>query len=122
MPLLQKECIMPHLKTLLLFLVSATLFPACSAYLDNYHYMPQPAVLEVPATAQNQPPQVTSMVVVVGIRREDKDAHLPLSVEIRLRIDNNGPRTVNFDPRTLELASGNFAPFPAPILDVAQPV
>ena len=47
---------------------------------------------------------------------------MPTSVEVRLRIDNNGTHRINFDPRSLSLMDGSLAVFPPPIVRPPTPV
>lgn len=92
----------------------------CSTYVEGYHYVPRPAVALVPATQPSQPPPVATIVSVMGIHRAQKD--IPESVEVRLRLENNGPETVVFDPRTMQLLDGGLMEMPPPILRPPTPV
>jgi hypothetical protein len=97
----------------------------CSPYVEGLRYAPHPAVAEVRLAAtsagqQAQPP-LTGYATVIGIRREDQKQHVPLSVEVRLRLDNHGPQEVAFDPRTLDLTDAELARFAPPLLSIPQP-
>jgi hypothetical protein len=85
-----------------------------SPYVDGYYFSPRPLVADIPATQPSQPPPVAAYATVVGIRNEDDKLHVPESVEVRLRIDNNGPDSVLFDPRSMELNTGDLFRFPPP--------
>ncbi|HET6249042.1 MAG TPA: hypothetical protein VFE47_15195 [Tepidisphaeraceae bacterium] len=106
-------------------LLGLTLLTGCSPYVDGYYYAPHPAVAEIQATTTTtQPAQapappaapVTVYATVVGIRRENRDQHIPLSVEVRLRLDNHGQAAVTFDPHTLDLTTGDLVRFPPPVI------
>lgn len=97
----------------LLLLASAI---GCSPYEDDFEYAPRPALVEVRATSPQRPPVVTALVSVIGVRREDRKEAIPQSIEIRVRLEDNGPETVVFDPRTLNLTNGRLMPFPPPIV------
>jgi hypothetical protein len=92
------------------------LLVGCGPYVDGYYYSPRPAMTAVPTTQPSEPPPVVALASVIGIRREDSTLHIPLSVEIRLRLDNNGPQVVTFDPRMMELTTGDLVRFPPPVL------
>ncbi len=94
----------------------------CSSYVDGYYYMPRPVVAEIPSTQPAQPPPVAAFASVVGIRREDKKLLIPESVEVRMRLDNNGPPTVTFDARSLELTTGDIVRFPPPLIETSGPM
>jgi len=98
------------------------LLGGCSTYIDGYHYVPRPAVALVPATQPSQPPPCAAIASIVGVHREDRGAGVPESVEVRMRLENNGPESVVFDPRTMELLDGGLMEFPPPVLRPAQPV
>jgi hypothetical protein len=96
----------------LLLLVSLT---GCSPYLDDFDYRPRPAVSEIRSSAASQTPALVSLASVIGVHRQDKKLDIPESVEIRLRLENNGPEAVVFDAKTMELTSAHLTPFPPPI-------
>jgi hypothetical protein len=103
-------------------LLLVSFLAGCSSYVDGYYYMPRPVIAELPATQPSQPPPVTAFASIVGIRRQDQKAALPESVEVRLRLDNNGPPTTTFDVRSLELTTGDLARFPPPLIQTSGPV
>jgi hypothetical protein len=103
----------------LLALIVLTVAGGCSPYLD-YYYAPRPFVAQVPSTQPSQPPPLDALVAVIGIRREDHKRSTPESVEVRLRLDNNGPEPVEFDPQSLSLSDAALVAFPAPILDIPE--
>ena len=88
----------------------------CSPYLEDFGYSPHPAVAEVHSTTNSQSPAVVAMASVIGVHVADKKLDIPESVEVRLRLENNGQETATFDPRTLELTSAYLQPFPPPIV------
>jgi hypothetical protein len=94
----------------------------CSTYVEGYHYAPRPAVALVPATQPTQPPPSGAIVSIIGVHREDRGAGIPESVEVRMRVENNGPETVVFDPRTMGLLDGGLMELPPPVLRPPQPV
>jgi hypothetical protein len=96
------------------------LLGGCSTYVEGFHYVPRPAVALVPGTQPSQPPPTAAIVSVVGVHREDRGAGIPESVEVRMRVENNGPENVVFDPRTMELLDGGLMEFPPPVLRPAQ--
>jgi hypothetical protein len=67
-------------------------------------------------------PTVTAYASVVGVRRDDRQQHIPLSFEVRLRLDNHGPQAVTFDPRSLDLSNGELLGFPPPIVSPPQAI
>lgn len=99
------------LGSVLLFLVAG-----CSPYVEDYEFVPRPALAQLPATQPSQPPPVAAWASVIGVRRADRDLGVPDSVEISLRVENNGARQVLFDPRTMELTDGTLERFPDPVI------
>ena len=99
----------------LLLLASVT---GCSSYLDGFDYWPRPAVVEVRSTAATQPqaPPMVVMASVIGVRVADKNLGIPQSVEIRMRLENNGIEVAVFNPNAMELVGGRLRPFPPPII------
>lgn len=98
----------------------------CSPYVEGFHYRPHPAVADVrlastQPSAQAQSP-LTAYASVGGVRREDQKQHIPLSVEVRMRLDNHGPQEVIFDPHTLQLTDAQLVRFPPPLGVPAEPV
>lgn len=107
------------------FIVSLQLLAlavGCSPYEDDFEYAPRPALVEVRSTSPQRGPAVSALVSVIGIRREDRKLGVPESIEIRMRLENNGPETVVFDPRTLSLTNGRLVPFPPPIVRPPGPI
>jgi len=87
-----------------------------SPYVDGYLYQPRPVVADIPATQPNDPPPVRAYASVVGVRYEDQKANVPESVEVRLRLDNNGPEPISLNPTSLELTTGNLFRFGPPVV------
>jgi len=110
--------------TLLASLLGLMLVTGCSPYINDIYYTPHPAVAEVQVAttqpAQVATPPVTTYATIVGVRREDRDQHIPLSVEVRLRLENHGSQAVSFDPHTLDLTNGELVVFPPPIVRPPQ--
>jgi hypothetical protein len=100
----------------------------CSPYVDGLYFSPSPAVVELtksgaPAQPGTQSPApLTALATVVGVRREDSHENLPESIQIALRLENNGSQAVEFDPHTLQLMTGKLFVFPPPILRPAAPI
>jgi hypothetical protein len=85
----------------------------CSDYVGDYEYVPRPAIAQVPTTQPQSLPAVTEWATVEGVRRADRDAGIPLSVEVHLQLQNAAPEMLTFDPRSMVLTDGalmNFAP------------
>ena len=93
-----------------------------SPYVGGYFFVPRPAIANLPATQPSEPPPVSASASIIGVRWEDRKASLPESIEVRLRLDNNGPWTVTFDPRYMQLSTGDLVQFPQPITEPAAPV
>lgn len=93
--------------SLLLLVVGCSQAP----YVEGYYFSPHPALAEIPATQPSQPPPLAAYATIVGIRRPDDKQQIPFSVEVRLRLDNNGPYPVSFDPRSLDLQTGDLLEF-----------
>ncbi len=89
----------------------------CSVYESGFRFAPHPGIVEIPSTQSAQGPAVSTSVSVIGVRKDDSTDHLPASVEVRLRFDNNGLQPVTFNPHTLQLLNGELLKFPPPILD-----
>lgn len=98
----------------------------CGPYVEDFHYLPHPAYAEIRAstasTTQPAQPPVTANATVIGIRRADSAAHVPLSIEVRLRVDNHGPLPITFDPASLDLSTGELMRFPPPLVRPQGPV
>ena len=101
-----------------LVLTSLFLLAGCSPqpYVPGYAFYPQPAMLDVlhPTAGGAQQTPLTVYVSILGVRRADAHHHVPHSVAVRMRLENNGPGNVRFDPRTLQLVTGTLRSFDAP--------
>jgi hypothetical protein len=102
--------------TFAIMLPGLLFFAGCSGYVDGYEYTPRPALEVVPPKLPDQPPPVEAMASIVGVRYSDSRSDLPACVEVHLRLDNNGPQTIRFDPRTMNLINGDLWRFPAVIV------
>ncbi|MCP3905082.1 MAG: hypothetical protein GY715_15770 [Planctomycetes bacterium] len=112
------------MKTLrLILLPAALLVGGCtSTYLHQFAYVPMPAKLELTARADEMP-LVRILVSVIGVRRADRDAGLPVTVEMRVRVENLGTdETLTFDPTSLTLLSGDLETFSPPVLSTDAPM
>jgi len=98
----------------LMALLAVGLLGGCSSYYD-IDFAPRPAVSEVRPSGSQQP-AVTGLASVIGVHREDHDLHIPESVEIRLRLENNGQETLTFDPHSMDLTGADLQPFGPPIV------
>lgn len=111
--------------TVAAMLASFVALPGCGSgtYEPAAYYEPQPALVEVVYRAAGQAQQVplTVLASVRGIRRADSKAGTPPSVEVRLRLENHGPSSVEFDPGSLELTSGSLRDFSPPRADPPAP-
>ena len=90
-------------------------------YESGYTFYPQPATINVRRVGSNQPPQVTVLVTVLGVRNADPKAYVPYSVALRMRFDNVGQSRISFAPSSLELVTGTLIPFPPPVAEPPQP-
>src|SRR6185437_10043822 len=111
----------------LTWFVSAPLLLAmiggCSTYVSRYDFAPRPAFAEIRSNFPDQPATpVMAVASVIGVRRASSDENLPASVEVRLRVDNNGTKPVTFDPQSMELIDGQLLKFPPPLVRPSQPV
>jgi hypothetical protein len=101
-------------------IVPLLLMVGCAAGYEDYYYLPHPGMAAIPATQPSQPPLVTAFATVVGINGpDDRSGRLP-TVATRLRLHNNGPETVTFDPHSISLSTSDLVPFPAPILNTTS--
>jgi hypothetical protein len=96
--------------------------PGCAQYIGDYQFAPRPMLAQVPATQPGQTPPLTALASVLGVRRTDQEQGIPESVHVRLRLENDGPGPVNFNPLTLGLTNGVLYRFPTPLTAPAQPV
>jgi len=105
---------------LLLGLLCVGSLVGCSPYLEDFNYSPHPAVVEVRSTTNSQSPAVVALASVIGVHVADKKLDIPESVELRLRLENNGQETATFDPATMQLTSAHLQPFPPPIIHIGN--
>ena len=99
--------------------VLASLVGGCaqSIYVPDYTFVPQPAVIDVVRRDSKVGAQpLTVLANIYGIRYADEARHLPRSVEVRMRFENNGTTAVHFDPNTLDLVTGALRGFEHPDL------
>jgi hypothetical protein len=94
----------------------------CSPYLGDFQYVPHPALAEIPPVAPDKASPLSAFVSVIGVFRGDAKQGIPESVEVRFRLENNGPHAVSFDPNSLELMTGDLQSFQPPIVRPPQPV
>jgi hypothetical protein len=94
----------------------------CSTYVEDFDYMPHPALAEIPPVAPDKGPPVSAFATVIGVHRADRDQDIPLSVEVRLRLENNGPHTIVFDPQSMQLTTGDLLDFDPPIARPAHSI
>jgi hypothetical protein len=88
----------------------------CSPYLDDYSYTPRPGLADVPATQPSQSPPLSAYASIIGVRIDDSRDQIPESVEVALQLNNNGPQTATFNPRSFALSDGTLTPFLPPLL------
>jgi hypothetical protein len=113
---------MKHLLISLLVPPLLLLAGGCSVYLDGYRYLPHPGFAQSPTTQPTDQPSVTGYATVVGVRTDDADDHIPASIEVRLRVQNNSTQDVTFDPRSMQLMTGELMKFAPPILGGQQAI
>jgi hypothetical protein len=94
----------------------------CSQYDDDYQFTPRPVTAQIPGTQPSSPPPVTVEATVVGVRYNDDQNHIPPSVEIRMRMDNDSDENVTFDPMSLQLTTAQLVQFPPPIVRPPTPI
>jgi len=94
----------------------------CSQYVEGYNYAPRPVTAQIPATQPQDPPPVTAMASVIGIRYDDQEDQIPPSVEIRLNVENTGRDTVVLDPASMELSNGQLLRFAPAIVRPPTPI
>jgi len=98
------------------------LFSGCSIYVPDYSYVPHPAMADVPPNPPQTSPPISVSATIAGVRYDDHQNAIPSSVELRLRMDNNGPNKVVFDPMSLELSNSELVRFPQPIVRPPTPI
>lgn len=113
---------MTRLSCLTLALLFLPLAGGCSPYFEDYHYVPRPAFVELPPAPPQQTPPASASISIIGVRRADSKEGIPESVQVRMRLDNNGPQPIVFDPQTMELTNGTLLRFPPPLLRPPQPI
>jgi len=84
--------------------------------------MPRPAVANIPPAPPQTYPPVTALASVIGVRLPDSRQGIPTSVQVQLRIENNGPETVVFQPQSMQLLDGVLMDFPPPMVPAPSPV
>jgi hypothetical protein len=103
----------------LLLLLTALMFigGGCSLYLDDYRYVPRPAIAGIPPKpAEGTSPQLTVLASIVGVRRDDAKSGIPSSVEVQLQFENAGPQKITFDPHTLQMSDASLTNLLPPIV------
>src|SRR5581483_1327518 len=89
--------------------------PGCSPYVGDYQYYPRPALAEIPSTQpQSEPPPLSVLTSIVGVRYEDRSDNLPSSVEVRLQVENNSQQPATFESGSLALINGELLTFGPP--------
>jgi hypothetical protein len=89
---------------------------APAIYVPDYTFVPQPAVIDVVSHDKVGGQPLTVLATIYGVRYADESRHLPRSIEVRMRVENNGTATVHFDPNTLDLVTGSLRGFEPPAL------
>jgi hypothetical protein len=83
---------------------------------------PNPQYPPPPQGAPQEPPLISTFATVVGVHRENKQAGIPTSVELRIRVVNHAAHSAVFEPQSLELVDGEMLRFSPPILRPSEPV
>ncbi len=108
------------------YLIGTTLLSCalcgCSPYLGDYQYVPHPALAEVPPSPPDKASPLSVFASVIGVYAGDARQGIPQSVEVRFRMENNGPHSVSFDPASLRLDTGDLQSFQPPIVRPPTPV
>lgn len=83
---------------------------------SGYRYAPEPALVEIfhHSTTQEQQTPLSVLVSVTGVRQGDTSAGNPATIDVRMRLEDHGPATVDFDPKTAQLVTGSLQSFGAP--------
>ena len=99
--------------TLLLGLIALAVLTGCSSspYNEDYKWAPRPATARIHPANMPNAEVLTAMGSVIGLRNEDQEQRIPESIEVRLRLDNTGNEPVSFDPRSMELMTGELIKF-----------
>jgi hypothetical protein len=113
-----------HRWIILLGLLCFPVLMGCSSspYLEDYRYTPRPATARVHPANMPNAEVLTAMGSVIGVRREDSEQRIPESVEVRLRLDNTGSAPVSFDPRSMQLMTGQLVNFRVPMVRAPSPI
>lgn len=98
--------------------------PGCASqpYVPGYYFYPQPATVEVYHRGAGPQTPLTVLASVLGVRRADPEHHIPYSMAVRLRLENNGDALIQFDPHSMELVTGTLRAFGPPLTNPVQPV
>ena len=103
-------------------LLAAMMLAGCSVYDGRYAFEPPIVSVGVLDDEAVETESVRTLVSVIGVRRNDPDTGLPASVEIRVRVENDGAAPVRLEPTTLSLVAANLRAFPEPIVTDPGPV
>lgn len=98
----------------------------CEPHVAEFEYLPHPAIVEIrPSATQSALDAKQPLVVyatVIGVLRAQASAHLPVSVQIRLRFDSTGQQNIQFEPHSFGLVTGDLFRFAPPIVQPPQTV
>jgi hypothetical protein len=108
-----------RLAPLCLLLIAGGCGSSAPTYQSIYPYMPQPAMVTIFST-KDQKPAVDAIVSLMGVHQPDQSA--PLSMEVRMRLENKGVVAATFDPRSMSLESGALQSFDPPLVHLSQPL
>lgn len=87
-------------------------------YLSAYSYQPRLVPFGVAKHgAEQQPPPLTGMVSILGVRRADPDHHVGASIDVRFQFESDGTQPVSFDPSSVSLVNGMLQPLPKPYVN-----
>ena len=87
----------------------------CGTYDARFAYEPAPAETRLTETGQPEAEPVGRMLTsIIGVRRNDPNIDHPNTVQVRLRIENDGPQTIRINPTSLQLLTGNLREFGSP--------
>jgi hypothetical protein len=103
-----------------LAVIPVLLLVGCSPYVSGYYFTPHPGLSNVPATQPSQPVPAQVLATIIGIRNPDSKVNLPLSMEVRLMIENVGNQPVTFDARSMQLSTGDLVPFQPPLFNATS--
>lgn len=92
-------------------------------YLSAYSYQPRPVLFGVGKHgAEQQPPPLTGMVTILGVRRPDPDHHVGPSIDVRFQFESDGTQPISFDPSSVSLVNGMLQPLPRPYVNPPSPI